>query len=283
MNQGLIAFKAIANTGTVHAAADLLGLTQTAVTQRLKGLEGDLGLTLFLRSRKGMSLTADGSALLQYCRSTEELEGIFLSRVTGAARSEIALTIVGPTSAISTRIVGDCKNLYAKYPHLRIHLRSDDHANRVDLVRRGEADLGIAHPDLVPKEMDSKVLKPDRYLLVACAQWKGRKLQDILENERIIDFYENDQTTKNYLGKFNLASEMKRERIFVNQNQALIQLFSNGVGYGTLTETVAAPHLASGELCLLNRGQAMEDPLALIWYPRTQKPDYFAHLLRSIK
>lgn len=283
MNNGLQAFRAIVETGTVHSAADRLSLTQTAITQRLKGLENSLGLTLFLRSRRGMTLTEDGQALLQYCRSVEHLEGAFLSRISGQKKSDVSLTIVGPTSAISSRIVENCEPLYSKYPHLRLHLRSDDHANRVDLVRRAEADLAIVSPEEVPNEMEGKVLKPDRYLLVASSKWKGRRLHEILESERIIDFYESDPTTKNYLRKFELLSHVKRGRLFVNENEALISLFSQGVGYGTLTESVAEPHLKSGRIITLNRGQSMEDGLALVWYPRPQKPDYFADLVRAIK
>jgi DNA-binding transcriptional LysR family regulator len=59
-NQGTKAFLATVELGTVHAAAEKMGLTQTAVTQRIKALEADLGLTLFLRSRRGMALTEDG-------------------------------------------------------------------------------------------------------------------------------------------------------------------------------------------------------------------------------
>jgi DNA-binding transcriptional LysR family regulator len=230
-----------------------------------------------------MSLTQDGQALLQYCRSVEELEGAFLSRVSGQEKSDISLTIVGPTSAISSRVVDDCAHLYQKYSHLRMHLQSDDHGNRIDLVRRGRADLAIVPPEDVPNEMESKVLKSDRYLLVASSKWKGRKLTDILENERIIDFYESDPTSRNYLKKFDLISHVKKERIFINENDALIKLFSKGLGYGTLTESVAESHIKSGHLIALNRGQTMEDPLALVWYPRPQKPDYFSDLIRAIK
>jgi LysR family transcriptional regulator (chromosome initiation inhibitor) len=281
LNQGLHAFLAVVEFGTVHAAADHLGLTQTAVTQRLKGLEGDLKLTLFLRSRRGMAMTDDGSALLQYCRAAQELEGIFQSRVSGQSKGNVSLTLVGPTSALSTRVVDNCTHLYGKYPHLKLNFKTDGHSNRVDLVRRGLADLAIVAPEDVPNEMDSKGLKPDRYLLVACGDWRGRRLQEILESERIIDFYENDETTKRYLKQF--GHQVKRERLFVNENEALIRMFARGIGYGTLTESVARPHLERGTLIALNKGQAMEDPLALVWYARTQKPDYFADIIRSIK
>ena len=282
-NPHLVAFEAVSRLGTMHAAAHELSVTQTAITQRIKALEKELSLTLFLRSRKGISLTSEGKALLLFCQSSRELEGQFFSQVKGDYRQEVELTLVGPTSAISTRVAHNVQSLYFKYPFLKLHLQSDDHTNIVDMIRRGEADLGVVHPSKVPNEMDSKLLKPDKYLLVASPKWKGRKLVEILNNERIIDFYESDLTTKNYLNEFDLLKEVKRERLFINENEALIHMFMAGVGYGTLTESVASSYINDESLIVLNKAQAMEDPLALVWYPRPSKMNYFDDLIRSIK
>jgi LysR family transcriptional regulator (chromosome initiation inhibitor) len=280
-NPLLDSFEAIARLGTAHAAADELHVTQTAITQRIKALEAGLSMTLFLRSRRGMALTDEGKALLQFCNGSRELEGLFLGSVHGEDRTEVTLRIVGPTSAISTRIAENVEPLYSLYPFLRLNLQSEDHANRIEMIRRGEADFAVVSPDNGPNEMASKVLKPDRYLLVASAKWKGRKLAEILESERVIDFYESDQTTLNYFKHFGLKPG--RERIFINENEALIRMFLAGVGFGTLTESVAAPHLESGKLIALNRGQAIEDALALVWYPRSKKMSYFEAVVKSIK
>lgn len=282
-NPLLMAFENVARLGTVHAAAAALNLTQTAATKRIHTLENDLAVSLFLRSRRGMSLTSEGKALLQLCKAGLELEGHFLTQIKGQGRNEISLKIVGPTSAISTRIAENCEHLYEKYSFLQLHLQSDDHSDLIEKIRRGEADLAIVDPKLVPNEMDSKVLKPDCYFLVASASWKGRRLQDILENERMIDFYESDQTTQKYLKKFALHVPLKTRRIFVNENEALIRFFKKGIGFGTLTESVAKPYLDSGELITLNKNQTLEDALALVWYPRPQKSDFFTDLVRSIK
>lgn len=68
-----------------------------------------------------------------------------------------------------------------------------------------------------------------------------------------------------------------------NENEALIQYFRSGVGFGTLTESVAKPYLESGELARLNKGQAMEDPLALVWYARARQIAYFKEIVQAIK
>jgi LysR family transcriptional regulator (chromosome initiation inhibitor) len=282
-NPLLVAFEKIAEFKTVHAAAAHLGLTQAAITKRLRLLEADLGITLFLRSRRGMSLTEEGQALLQFCKTSNDAEGQLMSKLKGGSMMEVSLTIAGPTSAISSRINKDCLPLYSKYPYLKLHFKSEDHANLIEMIRQGKADLAIVPPNLVPNEMDSKLLKPDRYILVGSAKWHGRSLSDILELERIIDFDESDTTTLTYLRKFNLEKSKRPDRLFVNENAALIRMFEAGIGFGTLTEDIAKPYLESNDLIKLNRGQVLEDPLAITWYPRHEKSDHFHDLIRSIK
>jgi LysR family transcriptional regulator, chromosome initiation inhibitor len=284
LSHNLKAFVAVAEKKTVLAASKEIGLTQTGVTQRIRALERELDTTLFTRSRTGMKLTVEGEALIQYCQGAKELEGLTLSRIKNDnPEYDIQLTVAGPTSAVTSRIIESCLPIYKKWPNLYLHFQIDDHSDKVGLVRSGEVQIALVRPDQVPKEMDSKMLKSDKYILVAQAAWKGRKLEDIIRNERIIDFYENDLTTLNYLKMHDLVQFVGRPRLFVNNNSALIQLLIGGVGFGTLTQEIAAPYLASGELISLNRSQTFEDPGALIWYPRHHMSLYFKEIIRSIK
>jgi DNA-binding transcriptional LysR family regulator len=258
-------------------------MTQTAVTKRIRQLEDGLKVSLFLRSRRGMSLTSEGQILLRFNTVAHELEGRLQSELYGDNQKDVSLTIVGPTSVISTRVAENCTPIYTQFPFLNLNLQSDDHSDLLGLLRRGEVDFAIVPPSQVPHEMDSKLIKPDRYVLVGSSKWKGRKLQDLIAEERIIDFHESDSTTLNYLKKFSLNNYAKRTRLYVNENEALLKFLAAGVGYGTLTESVASPYLKSGKLILLNKGLDMEDPLALVWYPRALRPKYFDVLIKAIK
>jgi DNA-binding transcriptional LysR family regulator len=284
LSPNLQAFLAIVKNTTVHGAASDLGLTQTAVTQRIRALEKDLRTTLFTRSRKGMRLTQEGEALFRYCQGARDLEGEVLSLISGGGKElSIFVGLVGPTSVMTSRIVSQCADLYTKWPDLYLNLVITDTEDRLSLVRSGQATMAIVPPEAVPNEMDSKMLKPDKYILVASKKWKGRRLQDILAQERIIDFYKTDQTTLNYLKKFDLASIVKRPRLFANNNEAIIKLFIEGVGFGTLTQEIAKPYLESGLLIALNSGAVMDDPLALVWYPRPEMPVYLKSIISAIK
>jgi LysR family transcriptional regulator (chromosome initiation inhibitor) len=280
----LQAFVRVVACRTVHGAAAELGLTQTAVTQRIRVLESQLGVTLFLRSRKGMTLTREGEAILRYCQGAQQLEGFVSSQIRGGAKEQdVTLTIAGPTSVLTARVVSHCLGLYNRWPHLQLNLMTDDSPNLVSRVQSGQCDLAIISPEQVPNEMDSKQLKPERYLLLGSRKWKGRALKQILSEERIIDFYESDNTTTNYLKSYSLLSYVKRPRIFANNNATLIQLLITGAGFGTLTQEIAKPQIEADTLLALNNGSFAENPLALVWYPRPIMPKYFEDVVRTIK
>src|SRR5574344_795192 len=58
----------IAKTGSMNKAAELLYVAQPSLTNAIKELEKELGITLFFRNGKGVTLTNDGSEFLQYAR-----------------------------------------------------------------------------------------------------------------------------------------------------------------------------------------------------------------------
>ena len=64
----LEAFTEVARLASVSRAAEALHLTQPALTARLQTLEADLGIDLFVRSRRGMALTDAGRVLLPYAQ-----------------------------------------------------------------------------------------------------------------------------------------------------------------------------------------------------------------------
>lgn len=64
----LYAFELVAHHGNFTSAGEALGLTQSSISQRIKGLEIDLGVVLFKREHRGVSLTNEGLRLLNVVR-----------------------------------------------------------------------------------------------------------------------------------------------------------------------------------------------------------------------
>lgn len=280
----LEAFVAIAKHKTVHAAADAIHLTQTAVTQRIRALEAKLSATLFIRSRRGMLLTSEAEALLRYCHAAQELEGEALAKIQGAAiETEIQVSITGSNSIMQSRIIPECLSVMEKFPNLLIRFAISDTENRHLALRSGDCDFAIIHPEDVTQEMESKFLEPEQYVLLCSSIWKNRKLQDIIKSERIIDFNPSDQMTFNYLKQFDLFDLAQHGRHFVNRTESLAAMVIAGLGYTTLPKQFAQPYVEQGQLYILNSGKIYNNPFMLAWYSRPEPPAYFSALIDAIR
>ncbi len=280
----LLAFEAIVSKGTVHAAAESLFLTQTAVTQRLRLLEQKMQTTLFIRSRRGMLLTAEGEQLHRYCQRVTEMGGAVLANIQGAGvLSDLRMKIAGPSSIMRSRIIPQCQPILKKFPKLHMSFLIDDTFDISQQLKSGAVDFVSVRPEQVTQEMKNKPLAPEHYLLVCSTNWKHRKLSDIIKNEKIIDFDQNDQMTFSYLNKYGLLNGIQSERHFVNNTESIAQLFIAEFGYGVLTKEFAAPYIQTGGLHILNEGKVYINLITLAWYNRLEEPHYFTATIDAIK
>jgi DNA-binding transcriptional LysR family regulator len=132
-------------------------------------------------------------------------------------------------------------------------------------------------------ELDSKRLRPARYILVGPRSWQERSLRDIVGNEAIVDFNERDDATFRYLRKHRLHALAHHERFFANNTDALASMVAGGCGYSVLADDFARPLIQSKQLIALNPGKDICLEFGLAWYPRHQMPAYFRDLIRGIR
>lgn len=279
----LATFLAVADLSSVSAAGKRLGITQTAVTQRVKALEAELKVSLFTRSRSGMRLTPEGRSLLRFCGESASLEGKLLAEIRhGGEVKEIDLCVAGPVSLLAGRLAPQCRAFLRDWPQLNLRLLIEMNANRLNQLKRGTADLAFVFPHEVSAELDSKLVRPVEYLLVATANWRGRTLREIMEEERLFAYHQEDNTGIDYLRQFELLPLLKRSKLLVSENVTLMRMLELGVGYGILPRETAEPLLKTEKLVALNQGRVMKVPFALAWYPRAAMPRYFRQIIDSI-
>lgn len=279
----LEAFWAVVRKGTVQDASYILGITQTGVTQRIRSLEKQLQTTLFIRSRKGMKLTNEGEALLQFVKGSLEIEGMALSKIQKAAKDSITeVYISGPPSILRSRVIPNLLPLKSRFPLLRFRFDLSDTTDNVESLKSGQCDFAVLEPHQVTREMDSKILKAERYCLYGPASWKRRLLPDILKTEPIIAHHASDLMTYNLLSKYKLKSVTQSERHYANSTDAIVLMISRGLGYAALSEDYAATFVKSGELVKLSTQHTYDLKLSLCWYPRANRPDYIQSIIKSL-
>jgi len=284
LNPGVEAFMAVFSKGTVHGAAREIGLSQTGVTQRIRALERSLGVTLFTRSRKGMRPTTEGEGLYRHCQRVRDMEGeVFSLMQAGSEQSVVRLDITGPSSVMRARIIPSATRILESFPAVAFTFDLDDDESGLVHLKSGRSQLAVVPAHEVVDEIDSKLLRPARYVLVGPPVWKGRAVREIVQSERIVDFNEKDDATFSYLRKHGLHPPSHRQRHFANNTDALAMMVCSGLGYSVLSKDFASPFIEQGRMIELAPRKDIRFEFALAWYPRPEMPAYFARLVKEIR
>lgn len=147
----LNAFAIVAREGSFTRAAAQMNVSQSALSQTIRGLERRLGIRLFHRTTRSLSLTEAGQTLLQDVEPALERIANGLNRMQqdqGKIRG--VLRVSADDFAIETVLWPLMTLLTQRHPEVRIELISD--YTRVDLPRDG-SDVGVRRGKLVAKDM----------------------------------------------------------------------------------------------------------------------------------
>lgn len=139
-------------------AAQRLYISQSAISQCIQQLEKDLGVRLFIRTRKGISLTTEGkilflkvenaiSAIEQGERQLEQLRHLESGELRIAAGDTITTHF----------LLKYLEKFHASYPDIRIEMANSYSAGTLSLVKEGKADLAFVN---MPLEDDKFVIEP---------------------------------------------------------------------------------------------------------------------------
>lgn len=131
-------FAAVAEEGSISGAARALHVAQPPVSRQLALLENELGVTLFLRTNKGVELTEAGQCLYQQSRRMfQSLRTMADSvrDVDAGVRGELKLGVIYSDVQIATHLM---REYHEKYPQVELYVRMGSPADLLDDLGRGE-------------------------------------------------------------------------------------------------------------------------------------------------
>jgi DNA-binding transcriptional LysR family regulator len=157
-------FLAIAETGGFTRAGQRLHRSQPAISRRVEQLEHELGVRLFDRMRGRARLTEAGRAFLPHAEAALAAlkDGHDAVRdLQAGPRGTISLALVGTLA--DTRIVDSLRRFARRADKVCLELRTASSAEVTDLVRRGDATLGLRYftsdrPDLVERSAGGEAM-----------------------------------------------------------------------------------------------------------------------------
>ena len=135
---------AAADNGSFRRAAETIGVQESAISRRIRDLEGRLGAALFIRSASGVQLTQAGQQFVQRGRKALSQIGLARSEVGAFGRGEDGHIRIGIFSSLASGFLSDLIFAFARH-HRSVHLTFVDGnpAEHIAAVRRRDLDVAF--------------------------------------------------------------------------------------------------------------------------------------------
>jgi len=258
-NFKLKVFRVVADTLNLRRAADELHLTQPAVTSQIKTLEESLGIALFDRVGRTISLTPAGATLLQYARQIEAMTNEALASLATFGGQEGIELSIGASHTIAVYLLPDLlAPLLSEWPQLRIHVLGGStnevlHALTTHQVNIGLIEAPPFRPDLKVEPFGEDeltlIVKPDH-------RWARKPFLRAAElvQEPILLREAGSGMRKfveDYLEKNGVLRHQLRTTVDMNSTEGIIHAVESGLGVGFV------PYLALQKALLLGSVKAI--------------------------
>ena len=234
-------FLAVAESGSLNAAARVLGMTQPTISRRMEDLEYRLGARLFERSSRGVQLTEAGQSVRDHAasmarfgdsivRSVSGRDKSFAGRVRLAAHDGLAAFVLMPQIA------------HFQMANPEIDLTIDCSLGQEN-PRDGDPDLTLAMTEVGPADVVSVPIARLHYAIFASREYltlygMPKSFAEVAKH-RFVRHPSHKEQVSTWHPKATALSELAGQQLVSNSSAATMQAIKFGAGVGTLPTLVA--------------------------------------------
>ena len=286
----LLAFLAVARERSFTKAAAKLGVSQSALSHTIRGLEARLGLRLLTRTTRSVSPTEAGERLLQTVgHRFEEIEAELeaLSELRDKPAGTIRIT--AGEHAVNSILLPALMKLLALYPDIKVEITVDH--GLIDIVAQ-RYDAGVRSGEQVAKDMIAVRIGLDMRMAVvgAPSYFANRSLpkkpQDLTEHNCInlrLPTYGGLYAWEFEKGDRELKVRVEGQLVLNGTSQMLNAALA-GLGLAYVPEDLAQPHIDKGLLKRVLEDWCPPYPGYHLYYPsRRQSSPAFALLVDALR
>jgi LysR family transcriptional regulator, regulator for bpeEF and oprC len=251
--QQFVAFAATAKHGSFATASREQGVAPSTLAKAVGRLEQSLGVKLFHRTTRQVTLTPDGERLFQRCqRVLAEIEDLQAEASGTRAAPAGVLRVEMPVYYGKRFVMPLLAALVRRYPGLRLDLRLSD--MHVDLIRNN-IDLAVRMGKLADSTLVAR--RVDKQELVLCASpgylaahGVPRRIEELAGHTAVVFRLPSTGRDRPWqLRQRGTAVELNPQyQVRVNETESLIEALKLGMGICQVPDLVIADELARGEL-----------------------------------
>ncbi len=249
-------FESVSKHLSYTKAAEELHLSQPAVSMQVRQLEDVVGLPLFEKMGKKVTLTEAGRTFRSYSQNVQnELSQAkeMMQALKGLNQGQLNIAVASTVNYYAPRLLAE---FHKKYPAIQLHL---DVTNRESLLKKlRENDVDIVLMGQPPNDMDlkSQAIKENPLVIIAPPEHpltgkKKLKLKD-LKNETFVMREQGSGTRIAMESLFEQHGLMYKEGMQMTRNEAIKQAVRAGIGLSVVSTHTIQLELETGRLCILD-------------------------------
>src|SRR6516162_2476972 len=284
----LAAFAVIAQERSFTLAAQRLGVSQSALSHSMRGLEKRLGIELLARTSRSVSPTAAGESLLkELAPALEQIQHALNQVQKQTIRTAGRVRMLIPRPALSTVLLSKLVRFAADYPEVVLDVTTSN--DKIDIVADG-FDAGVQIGEYVQRDMIAVRVSDDLRLAVFGSPSYFRT-HPLPKTPREL----NDHTCLAFrfsTGVYRWEFEKGTRSLTVNptgpliidDSELVVEAALKGMGIGTALEISVTDLVAQGQLIQVLKEWCPSFPGYYLYYPsRRNKPAALAALIRALR
>lgn len=226
-------FIAVVEQGSFIRAANVLNVSQSAVSHSIAKLEEECGYQLLLRTRSGIRLTANGELLLPYVRQLLNSENSLQQEISKLKDIESGIVKIAAFHSATMLWLPDIiRSFNSKYPNIRLIVKQSGDKGIYDMISAGEVDLAIASRDAIPPEVSFLPLHQTELVGITCEDFapingKALTLQDFMTNDIVLPYEGYDTEMMKYYAENGVGT---RYSFRIEDDDTIMAMVEQGFG-----------------------------------------------------
>lgn len=267
-------FYVVANNKSISKGAEKLLISQPAVTQSIKMLEGQLGVTLFVRTKKGVLLTDEGRELYSYVKEGMNYFINGYNKVTSLKQLDSGVLKIGASTSITENyLMSSITKFHKLYPNIEIKIVNNLTDTLLRDLRNGNVDIVIgAYSSKENRDLTFTTIGEIHDVFISNEK---RKINEVdLFKEKIIIQTFPSITRGNFNDFINGRGIEFEPYMEVVSHRLVTNFVKSGMGIGVATREYILDDLACGKLFEVDT--SIELPSREIGYtlPKNSVPSY---------
>ena len=265
----LAAFAAIVREGSFDGAARHLHVTASAISQRLKLLEDNLGQVLVVRGTPCRA-TGAGQKLMRHAIQLELLESELLTQMGGSV-SAVGAPVCIPVAVNADSLDGwfvEAIEEVCLDGRVTLDIRAEDQNHSAHLLREGEVMGAVSASDAAIQGCSAEYLGSMRYFALATPAFRARYfaggVNALALNQAPMLVYNDKDTMQTDFINMLTSEQVAPPLHFIPSTPSFVRISARGFGWGMIPQHLAQPYLDTGALVEIAPGVHVD--VKLYWH-----------------